>query len=176
MKVDSKLEAALKGLLIKNADGQIALRTANFDSTDAINASGSQSPRSLENLLLGAIGLDADGNPAIRLTPVRPYKVFTALATQAGTDDPVLNVLENTLGVTVVAARTGVGTYTLTASADAFTDAKTAAFINVNGTDLQAMTYARTSDTVITLNSISGGAAADDVLGAGAVIEIKVYN
>jgi len=41
----------------------------------------------------------------------RPYKVYTALLTQTGTDTPVATVLENTLGGTVVWIRDGVGSY-----------------------------------------------------------------
>ncbi len=39
-----------------------------------------------------------------------PYKVYTALLTQSGTDAPVATVLENTLG-DIVWTRTGVGQY-----------------------------------------------------------------
>jgi len=41
----------------------------------------------------------------------QPYKVYTALLTQAGTDAPVVTVLENTLSGTVVWTRSGVGEY-----------------------------------------------------------------
>ncbi len=39
------------------------------------------------------------------------YKVYTALLSQSGTDAPVANVLENTLGSEVVWTRSGVGAY-----------------------------------------------------------------
>ena len=41
----------------------------------------------------------------------RPYKVYTALLSQLGTNAPVATVLENTLGGTVVWTRTDVGVY-----------------------------------------------------------------
>ena len=46
-------------------------------------------------------------------TPVdsRPYKVYTALLTQEGTDAPVATILENTLGGDIVWSYFGVGTY-----------------------------------------------------------------
>ena len=40
-----------------------------------------------------------------------PYKVYTALLTQSGTDAPVATVLENTLGGEVVWSYEGVGVY-----------------------------------------------------------------
>lgn len=42
---------------------------------------------------------------------IRPYKVYTALLTQAGTDAPVAIILENTLGITLTWSRSGTGTY-----------------------------------------------------------------
>ena len=59
----------------------------------------------------------------------RPYKVYTALLTQSGTNAPVATVLENTLGGTVVWARSTVGVYYAT-SGYRFTDNKTTVFIN----------------------------------------------
>ena len=44
-----------------------------------------------------------------------PYKVYTALLTQSGTDAPVATVLENTLGFTPVWSRERAGTYTILA-------------------------------------------------------------
>lgn len=43
-------------------------------------------------------------------------KVYRALLTQSGTDDPSSLVLENTLGVDIVWERTSAGTYVATAS------------------------------------------------------------
>jgi hypothetical protein len=46
----------------------------------------------------------------------RPYKVYTAQLTQSGTGAPNVNVLENTLGFTLVFGRTAAGEYTITKS------------------------------------------------------------
>lgn len=54
----------------------------------------------------------------------RPYKVYTALLTQTGTDAPIATVLENTLGGEVVWSYSSVGTYIATL-ASAFTVNKT---------------------------------------------------
>lgn len=56
------------------------------------------------------------------------YKVYTALLTQSGTASPTAIVLENTLGVTVTFRYVGVGQYSLTASAEIFTETKTICF------------------------------------------------
>ena len=46
----------------------------------------------------------------------RPYKVYTALLTQTGTDAPVATVLENTLGYNIVWSRLNAGGYLATAT------------------------------------------------------------
>lgn len=61
------------------------------------------------NNLLETIGF-VDG----ALPDSRPYKVYSALLTQSGTDAPVATVLENTLGGTPVFSYVGVGEYRLT--------------------------------------------------------------
>ena len=59
----------------------------------------------------------------------RPYKVYTALLTQSGTDDPVATVLENTLSGTPVWTRNDVGDYTCDVGAiEANTENKFMAF------------------------------------------------
>lgn len=48
------------------------------------------------------------------LVPSSSYKVYTALLTQSGTNDPVATVLENTLGGTVVWTYGSTGLYQAT--------------------------------------------------------------
>lgn len=45
-----------------------------------------------------------------------PYKVYSAILVQTGTDAPVATVLENTLGTNVVWSRSGAGNYIATNS------------------------------------------------------------
>jgi hypothetical protein len=52
-----------------------------------------------------------DGNLTYLESIGRPYKVYTALLTQTGTDAPVDTVLENTLGEDIVWERNGIGDY-----------------------------------------------------------------
>ena len=49
---------------------------------------------------------DSNGNILL------PYKVYKALLTQSGTDDPVAVVLQNTLGGDVIWQRDNIGIYT----------------------------------------------------------------
>ena len=55
---------------------------------------------------------------------IRPYKVYTALLTQSGTDAPVATVLENTLGGDIVWTYAEIGVYIGTLP-NAFTENKT---------------------------------------------------
>lgn len=54
-----------------------------------------------------------------------PYKVYTALLTQSGTDAPVATVLDNTLGSDVIFTRSSIGTYYVINSAGAWDMTKT---------------------------------------------------
>jgi hypothetical protein len=50
---------------------------------------------------------DSDGE----VSDSRPYKSYTALLTQIGSENPTAAVLENTLGFDVIWTRTGAGVY-----------------------------------------------------------------
>ena len=109
----------------------------------------------------------------------RPYKVYTALLTQSGTDAPVATVLENTLRGEVVWSYTGVGAYIGTLI-NAFPENKyfcpcpTSSFgydaeVN-NGGGGSSYTISRAND-----DSINVATASDDVL-IYSPIKIEVYN
>jgi len=55
--------------------------------------------------------LTTDGAGTYTWEDKRPYKVYTALLTQSGTDAPVATVLENTLGGNVTYTRAQAGNY-----------------------------------------------------------------
>ena len=101
------------------------------------------------------------------------YTVYTALVTQT-TGDPVATVLKNNTGYTYTWARTGGGTYTLTASGNAFTVNKTIVFNNSgidNGGGYTPPQWTRTSDTVITVTT--GGI--DNAM-QNAAFEVRIYS
>ena len=88
------------------------------------------------------------------------YTVYTALLTQTGTGAPVATILKNNTGATFTWARTGSGTYTITASGNAFTNNKTIVFMNLGeyaGGGVPRSVWARTSDTVVTLTTGGDG-------------------
>ncbi len=109
--------------------------------------------------------------------------VYRAVLSQSSTGAPTATVIENTLGGSVVWARSGMGTYTATL-ASAFTVNKTQIFLGNEWTPFGASDFAvlrtvKTSTSVVTLVSYladpSGGtfASSDDVL-AGTDILITV--
>ena len=98
------------------------------------------------------------------------YTAYTALLTQAGAAAPVATVLKNNTGYTYTWARTGAGTYTITASGNAFTSNKTLVFYNLGEYAFSiGQPWTRTSDTVITI-SLGG----DGRITNGS-FEIKIY-
>lgn len=78
----------------------------------------------------------------------RPYKVYTALLSQSGTNAPVVIGLDNSLGANVSWARIGTGTYSATISAGNFTGNRT--YLNFQ------ITTSAVSDPRIIAPSISG--------------------
>lgn len=65
-----------------------------------------------DSAIVRATEIYLDGNVTISGQP----KIYRALVSQTGTDDPVATVLENTLGGAVVWSRSGDGTYMATAT------------------------------------------------------------
>lgn len=122
------------------------------------------------------------------LTNVGGIKVYRALLTQAGTSAPSATVLENTLGGTVVWARSSQGIYTATL-ASAFTANKT--FITCaaptgNGGSAYTVPFstqvnvAKTSASVrtfslIAVSSVDAVSTFDDDLWNGDEVQILVY-
>ena len=110
----------------------------------------------------------ASGNVAV--------KTYCALVTQSSGTAPTATVLENSLGGTVVWARSSTGTYTATLTG-AFTSAKT--FIMQPGETgtiaaIKNVLAVRTSADVVTVTTGAGGTLEDSVL-SSFPIEILVY-
>ena len=81
------------------------------------------------------------------------YTAYTALVSQAGTAAPVATILKNNTGATFTWARTSIGTYTITASGNAFTNNKTLVFFNLGEYPFSVNSpWTRTSDTVVTIS------------------------
>ena len=113
------------------------------------------------------------------LNDPRPYKVYTALLSQSGTDAPVAIVLENTLGGEIVWSRDTIGQYEASSSIT-FTQNTIGYVYNVS-TD--AIDTAAPTGVVrlgagnkILLTTADGEGNKEDDLLFYSSIEIRVYN
>ena len=104
----------------------------------------------------------------------RPYKVYTALLTQTGTNAPVATVLENTLGGEVVWSRINNGTFDATL-ANAFVFNKTTVSVP-SSINSFVHNSGRLNINVVRLITLNNSMANADNLLIGATIEIRVYN
>jgi len=125
-----------------------------------------------------------DGNLIVTGTnSIRPYKVYVALLAQnSPTTDPLVEVLENSLGATITWTRLSTGTYLATASSPIFNLVKTAVFMQVSaslgGTYGTHLVAGRNSDTeifVITQINDATSTPEDGRFGL-TPIEIRVYS
>ena len=104
-----------------------------------------------------------------------PYKVYTALLTQSGTDAPVATVLENTLGGEVVWSRRFLGTYE-GILIGAFTENKTTIQIIANRGKGHTTTSSVNDVDSVFLGMVNAvNSLADDIL-ENTPIEIRVYS
>jgi hypothetical protein len=109
----------------------------------------------------------------------RPYKVYTALLSQTGTNAPIATVLENTLGGTVVWSYVDIGTFSGITTGK-FLNNKTYLYINSaseTGNMLDGLAgVSQISEDEINVITVSSGAdVSNDILNQ-ASIEIRVYN
>lgn len=107
----------------------------------------------------------------VTITPT--YQVYTALLNQSGTDAPVATILENTLGATIVWARTLAGNYTGIISGN-FTSAETFVTANVNAYGFRTLCY-EDSGIINILTESAAVTPGDDLL-INYPVEIRVYN
>lgn len=122
------------------------------------------------------------GDETWQTLPTSAFSSFQSLVSQSGTGAPSGSTLQNSFGVTFTWARTGAGTYTLTASAATFTANKTAVLLSTPNNAFASFTYTITSTTVITFNtsvlsvlSLLLGSTNTDSLLANTLVEIRVY-
>ena len=109
----------------------------------------------------------------------RPYKVYTALLTQTGTNAPTATVLENTLGGTIVWTRNSTGNYYGTLNG-AFPVANKVILFqggdmwNILPLEIIRVGYLNTNTVQIFTHQATDGALVDSSL-ASTSIEIRVY-
>lgn len=139
------------------------------------------------------------GNPSSFLTAITSGQVVAALGytpaqqlfssyqanvTQSGTSSPTGTQLANSFagGVTFAWARTGVGTYTITASSAVFAANKAKVFFGPLNNALAYVSYANTSTTVITVNTYTTSIVSlllttglSDGVFTNTPVEVRVY-
>lgn len=102
------------------------------------------------------------------------YKVYSALLNQADTDDPTANILENTLGGTLVWTRVGVGEYLATLNG-LFLENKVLILITANeGNQIIGGFRNSNNDVYLSKKDLATGLYTDGLVNIN--IEIKVYN
>jgi len=117
---------------------------------------------------------DASGNLSTS-APIdsRPYKVYTALLSQSGTNAPTAIVLENTLGGIITWARGAIGVYTGTLTG-VFTTNKTAILISAIGNHLASSNWSSVNEITVRTYDTAGGSSDNRLFDN--TIEIRVYN
>lgn len=156
-------------LQFPDASGTLALTSdisIKADDADVVHLSGTET-----------ITGDKDFTGSLKQDgfEVKPYKVYVALISQTGTNDPVATVLENTLGGDIVWTRYSAGIYygTLTGK---FLASKT--FIQYQAGDYRQIEFGRnTDDNVIirTFDSVVLSGTPTDGLLNDFPLEIRVY-
>ena len=143
--------------------------TVGGDGSTTFSGTISASPATTANQVVIKSQLDA---------VARPYKVYTALLSQAGTNAPTIIVLENTLGATISMARQNTGHYRTTISIGNFPANKTFKFIqngNYTITKQQILTAAVQVNTPsFDMYTEVDGVKTDNVL-QNAAYEIRIY-
>jgi len=119
-------------------------------------------------------GLTVNGNLTVTgTTNIRPYKVYTALLTQTGTNPPIaVTVLENTLGGNITFTYFDVGNYRAI-SDSLFTPNKTSSILAGLGSFSSGSRPQ--SSTTVSLSTAVGGVYSDNGL-INTLFEIKVYD
>lgn len=138
----------------------------------------------LDDLLIGTDANNSDMTKnfsigsVVDLVSARPYKVYTALLTQTGTNDPVATILENTLGGEIAWSYDEVGVY-IGVLNGIFLENKTFCLMgtNNNGEDVIGRTcyITRISNNELLIYTNNGTTGGNSLL-QKTPIEIRVYN
>lgn len=109
-----------------------------------------------------------------------PYKVYTALLTQTGTNAPEATVLENTLNTTISFTRNDLGTYIVVATDPVFTTNKTVLQVGSNfrtfSADSSFMQTSILTNSQFNLYTLDQSLNYEDGILENTLLEIRVYN
>lgn len=161
--------------VLAGATNQILINHNSITADRAYTA-----PNANGTLVLSVNGTAADATGNVTLTP--PYKVFTAVISQAGTNPPTVNyILQNTLGFVPAWGYNNVGRYEIIAPALDWVASKVVVFINPGYPALGVITgWERNSDTIMTIHTQSTSPVnpfdpwQNDLL-FNATIEVRIY-
>jgi hypothetical protein len=119
-------------------------------------------------------------NNGIKTLNSSTYKKYIAILSQYGTDDPLVNVLENTMSSGITCFYNSVGEYFIESSAYEFIEGKTFVMINqtsIYPSGLQFIIYAkRVSNTTIVINTLDLSLNVTDQILNETAIDIRVYS
>ncbi len=105
-----------------------------------------------------------------------PYKSYTVLITQSGTNAPTVVIQDNTLGETPTLGRAGSGQYTLTSPGGLFLDGKTFLYIQQGLFNGYAAELQRVSDSIINIYAGTASLSLTDGRLNSVTMEIRVYD
>lgn len=143
----------------------MSIKKIKTPKTRGINVSGERE----ELLKINEIIDNLNDNPG------RPYLVYTALLNQAGTDDPTVTILENTLGEEPAITYDSIGNYRITLVGKWTTD-KTAVFTQQIGATIFSSLILDNDTIIISTEYISTGTPiASNGLLNNSLIEIRIY-
>lgn len=174
-----------------------AVGLANVDNTNDLNKPVSTATQTALNLKANLASPNLTGTPTsptatagtnttqiattafvLANSGARPYKVYTALLNQTGTNAPTASVFENTLGGTITFSRTSSGNF-LATSTVTLSALKTAIFANnslFSPSSLPKSVIAGlATSTTIQIQSFEGSTFADGLINS-MFYEIRVYN
>lgn len=135
-------------------DAQMSIPTDTWTTEGAFNTALKSAIATYANTVLGYSGITAAN--VYSVSPIPSSSTYQAFVTQSGTGAPSPTQFVNDFpGTTFTWARTGTGTYTLTASSAVFTSGKTAVLMSNPPNFLNNYKYTVTSSTVITFQTAS---------------------
>ena len=162
-------------LILQKFGGNTILGNSTDNGVDKLQVNGSATFSS--TVTASPATLDTQLATLGQVKGTRPYKVYTALLSQSGTNAPTAVVLENTLGGTVVWTRNSTGLYTGTL-AGVFTVDKTLTLMNTGYTVNGFEGINRVNVNSVQIQTYLNGPTYSDgrLANSGASIEIRVYN
>lgn len=148
-----------------NANGSVN----NLQINDSLSLHAVNFPSTLKTDANGLVY----GDTVTGIDSLLPYYKYVALLNQDSTDAPIVTVLENTLGDTLIWSRGGFGVIQVFSNAGVFTNSKTVSFITAS---MSGYIYFRQADSdennMVWIKEV-GGAPTDGLQNTS--IEIRVY-